>query len=43
MPEFYELEYVYDIGPAQFVSFPRPLYRPTIRTGRSKTGPMSRP
>jgi hypothetical protein len=39
MPDWYELAYVYDIGPAQFVSFPRPLYPPDDPDGPSKDGP----
>jgi hypothetical protein len=39
MAKWYELEYVYDIGPAQFVSFPRPLYPPDDPDGPSSDGP----
>jgi hypothetical protein len=39
MPEWYELAYVYDIGPAQFVSFPRPLYPPDDPDGPVPDGP----
>ena len=39
MPEWYELEYVYDIGPAQFVSFPRACYPPDHPDGPTQNGP----
>jgi hypothetical protein len=39
MSEWWELEYVYDIGPAQFVSFPRPLYPPDDVDGPVPDGP----
>src|SRR4030095_17011521 len=39
MPEGYELEDGYDIGPAQFVSFPRPLYPPDHPNGPVQNAP----
>lgn len=39
MSEWFELAYVYDVGVAKFVSFPRPLYPPSDPDGPSKDGP----
>jgi hypothetical protein len=39
MAKWYELEYEYDIGHAQFVSFPRPLYPPDDQDGPVSDGP----
>ena len=36
---WHEEEYIYDIGPAQFVSFPRSLYPPDDPKGPSQNGP----
>ena len=37
--EWYELAYVYDVGVAQWVDFPRPLYPPDHPEGPVKDGP----
>ena len=37
--KWYEIAYVYDIGVAQFVSFPRPLYPPDDPDGPVEDGP----
>lgn len=39
MAEWWELAYVYDVGVAQFVAFPRPLYPPDDPDGPVENGP----